>query len=162
MLRQGKQERYLKEVLGAIIKRYTTQVTWHSIARDLSIDHHKTVTDYIELLASMDVLYIQRALIEDKLLGAPKKARKILFCDPFVFHAAKAWVTSETSIYERHILPLFQQPDQVAALVEACVTTHMRRYYPTYSIKAEGEVDIAYADNHKCFGCRFTTRVILR
>ena len=31
-------------------------------------------------------------------------------------------------------------------LVEACVATHMRRRYPTYYIKAAGEVDVAYVD----------------
>ena len=34
-------------------------------------------------------------------------------------------------------------------LVEAVVATHFRRHYPTYYIKAENEVDIAYIDNDK-------------
>lgn len=35
-------------------------------------------------------------------------------------------------------------PEQCSQLVEACVATHFRRLYPTYYIKAEGEVDVAY------------------
>ena len=36
-----------------------------------------------------------------------------------------------------------------AKLVEACVATHYRRHFPTYYIKAEGEVDIAYIDQNR-------------
>jgi predicted AAA+ superfamily ATPase len=78
ILKKGKQESYLREIIGAIIKRYGSQITWNSLAKDLSIDHHKTVADYIELLVSMDVVFIQSALIEDKLVGAPKKVSQDL------------------------------------------------------------------------------------
>ena len=39
MLKRGKQERFLAEILGSVIRRYGSQVTWHSLAADLSIDH---------------------------------------------------------------------------------------------------------------------------
>ena len=149
VLRAGKQERFLQEILEGIIKRYTTQITWHSLAKDLSIDHHQTVSDYVELLSSMDAAFIQRALIEDKLTAAPKKARKVLFSDPFIYHACKAWIKSATNIYETQIVPTLQDKQKAAALAEACVTTHIRCLYPTYYIKAQAEVDIAYVKNKK-------------
>ena len=34
----------------------------------------------------------------------------------------------------------------VSKLVESTVVTHYRRKYPTYYIKAEGEIDLAYVD----------------
>ena len=76
MQKKGKQEGYVLEVLAAIIKRSSTQVSWNSLAKDLSIDHHKTVHDYIHLLSDFDVVFIQSALLENKLIGAPKKAKK--------------------------------------------------------------------------------------
>jgi predicted AAA+ superfamily ATPase len=36
-----------------------------------------------------------------------------------------------------------------ARLAEACVVTQYRRYFPTYYIKAKGEVDIAYVHQNR-------------
>ena len=149
MLKRGKQEHYLCEILSAIIKRYNSQVTWNALARDLSIDHPKTVADYAELLASMDALFIQPALLEDKLTAAPKKARKLMFSDPFIYHAINAWLNPKDDSYHKQILPAITDMQLCSGLVEACVATHYSRFYPVYYIKAEGEVDIAYVqDNH--------------
>lgn len=146
MLKRGKQEHYLREILMAIIKRYNSQLTWNSLAKDLSIDHPKTVADYAALLESMDALFVQPALLEDKLTAAPKKARKIIFTDPFIFHALRAWLYPEKNIYEDQIKPAIADAELCSQLVEACVVAHYRRFYPTYYIKAEGEVDIAYLE----------------
>ncbi|MCD6273145.1 MAG: ATP-binding protein [Deltaproteobacteria bacterium] len=149
VLKRGKQEHYLREILEAIIKRYGSQITWNALAHDLSIDHPKTVADYVALLASMDAAFIQSALVEDKLTAAPKKARKLMFADPFIFHAVRAWLTPHKDPYSQQVKPAVSDPDWAARLAESCVTTHYRRYYPTYYIKAEGEVDVAYIDqNH--------------
>jgi len=144
VLKRGKNERNLSEILAAIIKRYNTQITWHSLAKDLSIDSHITVADYLELLQSLDVIFIQYALMEDKLAPAPKKARKVMFTDPFIFHAIRSWLWPEKNSYHQQIVPAIQDPLLSAGLVEACVVTHYAHQFPTYYIKAEGEVDIAY------------------
>ncbi len=136
MLKRGKQEHYLKEVLSAIQKRQGSQLSWHALARDLSIDHHKTVSDYVCLLEDMDVLFVQSVLLEDKLTAAPKKAKKIIFADPFIDHAVRAWIN-----------PGMANPMDINPhLVESTAISHYRRHYPTYYIKAAGEVDIAYVD----------------
>lgn len=145
ILKKGKQETYLKEIIIAIIKRYNKQVTWHNIAGALSIDSHKTVADYSELLAIMDALFIQSALLPDKLVGAPKKARKLSFTDPFIFHALKYWVFATTIDPYMQITADIADPHISADLVESVVSNQYRRYYPTYYIKSENEeVDIAY------------------
>ena len=149
VLKRGKQEHYLREVLEAIVKRYGSQVTWNALAHDLSIDHPKTVSDYVALLASMDAAFVQAALVEDKLKAAPKKARKLMFADPFIFHAVSAWLTPSEDPYSRQVKLIVSDPDWAARLAEACVVTHYRRYYPTYYIKAEGEVDVAYVDQNR-------------
>lgn len=95
MIKRGKQEHYLREILATIIKRYNTQVTWNALARDLSIDHPATVADYAALLVTMDALFIQAALLESKLAPAPKKARKLMFTDPFIFHAIRSLLWPE-------------------------------------------------------------------
>ncbi len=145
-LKRGKQEHYLRELVGAVIKRYTSQITWHSLVDDLSIDHPQTVADYVALLVSMDAAFVQSALREDKLTAAPKKARKVVFADPFIFHALRAWLYPVTDPYTEQIVPLLADRDWNGKLVESCVVTLFRRHYPTYYIKAKGEVDIAYVD----------------
>ena len=149
MLRRGKQEYHLREIINAIIKRYNSQISWNSLAQDLSIDHPKTVSDYVEILEMMDAVFVQAALLEDKLAAAPKKARKVMFTDPFIYHALKAWIEPVTDAYTNQILPTLNNPIFNAQLTETCTITQYRRYYPTYYIKAEGEVDIAYIDKKR-------------
>lgn len=148
MLKRNKQEHYLHEILGAIVKRYGSQATWNALAKDLSIDHPKTVADYMALLASMDAVFIQSALLEDKLTAAPKKAKKLMFTDPFIFHAVRAWLNPCQDPFEQQVLPALNNSDWAARLTETCVITHYRRNFPTYYIKAKGEADIAYIDKN--------------
>jgi hypothetical protein len=144
LLKRGKQEHFISEVLGAIVKRHGTQVSWNALARDLSIDHPATVSDYIQLLTTLDVVFVQAALMEDKLVGAPKKARKVVFKDPFIYHAIRSWLAPSQRPYEDQILPCLDNPEQTGLLTEASVVCHFARHFPTYYIKAEGEVDLAY------------------
>ena len=149
MLKRHKQEHYLREILGAIVKRYGSQVTWNALTKDLSIDHPQTVSNYVALLESMDAVSIQPALLEDKLTAAPKKARKLIFSDPFIFHAVRAWLNPCQDPFDQQVVPALNNSDWAARLTEACVVTHYRRKFPTYYIKAEGEIDIAYIDKNR-------------
>jgi predicted AAA+ superfamily ATPase len=126
--------------LAALYKTYGSQVTWNAFSKHTSIDHPKTVQDYAETLEDMDALFIQHALIEDKLLAAPKKAKKLYLTDPFIYHALHSWI----------FYPDKEKPAQLTPLlVETVVVNNFRRYYPTFYIKGEGEVDIAYIRKNK-------------
>jgi predicted AAA+ superfamily ATPase len=149
VLKRGKQEIYLREVLTAIMDRYGSQVTWNALSHDLSIDHPKTVADYVALLVSMDAAFVQSALEEDKLKGSPKKARKLMFSDPFIFHAVRSWLKPCDDPHTEQIKQLLSSSKWKAKLVEACTVTHYRRHFPTYYIKAKGEIDIAYVDKNR-------------
>ncbi len=149
MLKRNKQETYLKEILLGIIKHYTSQISWNNLAKSLSIEHHKTIADYMDILSHMDAVFVQQALQEDKLTAAPKKAKKVFFTDPFVFHAIYAWIYPEKDPYHTQILPATQDPIRAAQLVETIVVNHFQRHYPTYYIKAAGEIDVAYIAQEK-------------
>jgi len=149
MIKRGKQEQYLREVFEGMLKRYASQVTWNSLARDLSIDHPATVADYLSLLERMDAVVVNAALREDKLTAAPKKARKVFFTDPFIMHAVRAWLHPVSDPFSDQACPLVQSPDWCGRVAEACVVSHYHRTYPTFYIKAEGEVDIAYVKNRR-------------
>ena len=149
VLKRGKSETYLREILTALVKRYGSQLSWNAITDTVSIDHPSTVADYCHLLESMDALYIQAALLEDKLVSAPKKAKKLMFMDPFIYHATQYWINPLTDPYENQIRAAVADPELSARLVEACVVTHYKRYFPTYYIKSTGEIDVAYIDKKK-------------
>lgn len=145
MMSLGKQESFLREILTAIIKNYYRPTTWNMLSQELSIDHPKTIGDYIALLESLDAVFIQSALAEDTHKIAPKKARKLMFTDPFIFHAIRAWLSlPQKDAFAKKIQSICSDLELCSQLVKSCVTTHYRRYYPTYYIKAEGEIDIAY------------------
>lgn len=143
VLKRGRQEHYLREIIIAIIKRYCSQITWNNLLTDLSIDHPKTVADYVQLLTAMDAAYIQSAIQEDRLCAAPKKAKKLLFTDPFIFHALHDWVNPDQQDGYTLMQTTLADPILAGQLAESCAVSHCRRFYPTYYIKAKGEVDIA-------------------
>jgi predicted AAA+ superfamily ATPase len=142
-LKRGKSEHSLREVLGAIVTRLGSQVTWNALARELSINHPQTVAGYVQLLAAMDALFEQPALVEDRLAAAPKKARKVMPTDPFIYHAVRAWLEPVADPFAVQMQPCAADSVCASALVELCVVTHARRHFPCFYIKAEGEVDLA-------------------
>jgi len=150
VLKRGRNESSLREVLGAIHNRLGSQVTWNNLAQDLSIDHPATVASYMSLLADMDVIFIQPALVEDKLRAAPRKARKVHFTDPFIAHAVRSWLTPVADPFRELVGTAPREPHWGARLAESCAVTHVRRWFPTFYIKAAGEVDIAFV-NHGRF-----------
>ena len=149
VLKRHKHEHYLYEILGAIVKRYGSQVTWNALAKDLSIDHPQTVSDYAALLVSMDAVFIQSALLEDKLTAAPKKAKKLMFTAPFIFHAVRAWLNPCEDPFDQQVMPALNSSDWNARLAETCAVTHYQKKFPTYYIKAKGEIDIAYIHENR-------------
>ena len=152
VLKRNKQEHYLLEILQAIVKRYGSQITWNALAHDLSTDHPKTIADYVALLVSMDAAFVQAALLEDKLTASPKKAKKLMFADPFIYHAVNSWINPCKDPFHEQLKPTLTDADRSAKLVEACVATHYRRIFPTCYIKSKGEVDIAYVDKKRILG----------
>ena len=74
-----------------------------------------------------------------------------MFTDPFIFHAISAWMNPEQELFNSKGAGVALDPDLAARLVESCVVTHYRRYFPTYYIKAAGEVDVAYVHQNRFY-----------
>jgi predicted AAA+ superfamily ATPase len=151
ILKRGKKEGLLLEILSALTRQYGSQMTWHSLASATSIDHHATVSDYIELLSSMEAVFVSHAIIEHKLCAAPRKARKIFFADPFILHSAKAWVDGVKNPYEESALPFAADTEKAGALAEGIAAAHCSRVCKCFYIKAEREVDLACVKDGKMF-----------
>ena len=145
-VKRGKGEAYLREILEAIVRRYASQVTWNALSRELSIDHPKTISDYVALLERMEAAFVLPALREDQLRAAPKKARKVFFADPFIYHAVREFLYGPTSPAK---LALTADETELAKLVESSIVSHARRRAPAFYIKAQGEVDLAYIEHDR-------------
>lgn len=138
ILKHKRQEKYLFEILRGLLRTYATQVSWQSLSKSLSIDHHKTVSDYLSILENMHAVMILEALSEHTLTAAPKKNKKLYACDPFIVHAVEEMLESKDRIDE-------------GALVETVAVAHFKRHHrDTYYIKGDkGEVDIAYVEHEQ-------------
>jgi hypothetical protein len=149
MLKFNKSEQRVFEILKGILATYSTQISWHSLLKRLSIEHHKTVSDYCHLLQNIHAIHILEALDENKLIASPKKNKKIYFQDPFIFHASNGFIDGDLS-FEK-ITKTLQSPDNCAKLIETVVVDHCKRVAPTFYIKGpKGEVDVAMVKNN-CF-----------
>lgn len=102
---------------------------------------------YLNLDNAADQIWIMA--LTNKLVEAPKKAKKLIFNDPFIYHAVYAWLHPSDHPYEAHIKTALMDPQLCSVIVESCVVAHYKRKYPTFYIKAEGEVDVAYIDQQK-------------
>lgn len=148
MLKFKKTEQQVFEILKGILTTYSSQISWHSLLKHLSIEHHQTVSDYCHLLQDIHVIHIVEALDENKLMAAPKKNKKIYFQDPFIYHAASACVHQDLSF--AGLQKTLLDPQQVAALVEGIVISHCKRHHNTFYIKGhKGEVDVAMVDKKR-------------
>ncbi len=150
ILKYNKSENYLFEILKGIKSTYNSQISWNSLSKYLSIEHHKTVSDYCNILESMHVLHIQEAILEHKLTGAPKKNRKIYFRDPFIDHAITNYLNPDMTI--KALEEKIQNNVEASTYVEAICVDHCKRWLPTYYIKgSKGEVDLALVKNGKLY-----------
>ncbi|MBI5299028.1 MAG: ATP-binding protein [Deltaproteobacteria bacterium] len=162
ILKRGKQESYLKEIISVLLSRIGKQITWTNLVNDVAIEHHKTIADYIELLSRMDVVKIFQALREDKMLPAPKKAKKVCFSDPFIFHALHGYIKNENDFFALAKTTLEPSSDLKNSLIEGIIASLFNRTWESYYIKAEGEVDIAIVKNKKFLPIEIKNSVVLQ
>jgi len=142
-LKRNKKEYFLKDIITVLTERLAKQVTTYNIASVTEIQHHSTVQEYLKILEDMDVIFIQQALREDRLKPAPKKAKKIHFCDPFISQSLISWTRGITDSWEFVKEKIIVESPIKADMVEGCVSSLLRRKYKTFYIKSDGEVDIA-------------------
>jgi len=144
-IKNNKKEYTLKEIFKSILKRQCSQVSWNALSKELSTQHVATLISYLNMLESMGVIIILKALDQNKLSGAPKKAKKIHFLDPFIFHAINFWINPVEDPFQDQITKILK--DISPALTESSAASHLKRIYEIYYIKTESEVDIAYLKN---------------
>ncbi|MBI2449228.1 ATP-binding protein [Candidatus Pacearchaeota archaeon] len=86
IVKWGKQEKILIQLMSSIINKQSTPVSWDSLAKDAEIKSHKTVSVYVEDLENMFVLLTLYYLELNKKIPDYNKNKKIYFFDPFIYH----------------------------------------------------------------------------
>ena len=84
----------------------------------------------------MEIIYVQEAFDQNKLRAFPKKAKKIFFWDPFILRTVFKILGEKSTI-------------DTSKIVEGIVVSHFARKYPTYYLKADGEIDVVTIDHEK-------------
>ena len=124
ILRWGKRESYLVQLIRRLNETLCSQVSWNNLRENTDIGSANTVSEYVDVLASSFVLYPTYCL--DRSKGGPNysKNKKIHYSDPFIFHALRAWVKQ---------VPAYDEAQQFIAgkestkLVECVVGNHLIR-----------------------------------
>jgi predicted AAA+ superfamily ATPase len=137
--KRGKRIEYLQEVLSVLFETSTTQVTYSKLSSKTVGMSKDTFIDYCGLLERMDVICTLQAFDQNTLRGFPRKARKILFRDPFIADVIGSWL-----VRERYTGAMLDE----SAKVESIVASNFKRYAPVYYFKADGEVDLVMVEGN--------------
>lgn len=131
--RRGKNVRTLSAILKTVMETSGTQITFSSLSHKMGQATKETFIDYVNLLERMDILFTLQAFDQNTKLGFPKKARKIHFSDPFILDTIERWLVEER---------LLVQGDRDSLKAELIVASQFYHKYPTYYLKADGEIDV--------------------
>lgn len=132
-LKQRKKERYLFDLLSALLNIGISQISYSTLTQKIGSISKETCLDYCDLLKRMEVIFDLQAYDQNKKLGFPKKARKIHFVDPFIQRAIQHWL-----MRERYTTSDIDE----SALVESVVASHCYRHGGAFYFKGQGEIDV--------------------
>ncbi len=142
ILKSGKNERYLREILYSILAKRFEPLDAHLISKETSIGSHNTVSSYLEVLEG---LYITKTIYQvrnlDSSLLSFKKRKKIYFIDPLIFHTLRAWVNGAPNAFD-FCSEFLKDPSSKARLNENIVGIHFINYYKNVSFwRNRSEID---------------------
>lgn len=154
IVKWGKQEKILIQLLKSIILKQSSAISWDSLSKEAEIKSHKTVSSYVENLENMFVLLVLYFLELNKKVPNFSKNKKIYFFDPFIYH-----------VFNKRIY--FKENEINSALVEATVTVNLARLtydglFPNvYYWKNKKEVDVLLKikDDIFPFEIKYQTRI---
>src|SRR3989344_2885666 len=134
IVKWGKQEKILMQLIKAIISKQSSAISWDSLAKESEIKSHKTVSAYVEDLENMFALIVLYFLEPNKKIPDYNKNKKAYFSDPFIYHV----FNKKINFKEDEILP---------SLVESIIISNLARLpgenipYQIYYWKNKKEVD---------------------
>lgn len=114
IVKWGKQERILTQLLSSVISKQSSAISWDSLAKESEIKSHKTVSSYVECLENMFVLLTLYFLDPNKKMPDFNKNKKLYFFDPFIYH-----------VFNKKIY--FKENEISSSLIEATTISNLAR-----------------------------------
>ncbi|MEM2237599.1 MAG: hypothetical protein QXZ62_07115 [Candidatus Caldarchaeum sp.] len=116
LLRVGKNESAMKEVVSYLLSAKAAPVSWLSISKNTSINSPNTVRSYVEVLENL-MMVVTLNYLDPSGKVLRRKNRKIHFTDPFVYRTLAHYCRVEVS---------------EEALVEGVVASHLSRKHQVF------------------------------
>lgn len=143
VVRIGKRESYLREIITWISERHGNPFDWRDISRETDIGKHDTARDYaedLELIFLWDIFFKSQSL--DRPSPAFRSQKKIYFKDPFIYHAFWSWSRGTLEPWKT-ALDYLMNPQKKAGLVESIIASHLKNKFgrDVFYWKPNGEVD---------------------
>lgn len=131
VLRAGRQEMYLREILGQLAQTMTTPLSLQKLAQRTQLGSHHTAQDYISVLEDCFVLRTMFAIDPNDGALRFRKEKKFYFTDPLIYRLAIDWSG----------LP--HDADEESKIAEAAAAEALCRRYARlgYYSSPRGEVD---------------------
>lgn len=144
LVKWGKQEKILIQLLNSVILKQSSLLSWDSLAKEAEIKSHKTVSAYVEDLENMFVLIVLYFLEKNKKIPDYNKNKKIYFFDPFIYH-----------VFNRKIY--FKEDEITPSLIESAIVSNLARMVykspspDIYYWKGKKEVDVLLKIKNEVF-----------
>lgn len=149
VIKEGKNEQTLKEVMKGILQTYSTPISWDSLAKRSSVRSHVTIASYIEVLTHIFVL-IDCYFFD---IGSRKtdyaKNKKLYFYDPFILRV----------LSEKLNIPVVKEK-----VIEGIVSSNIKSEDPTGTIhytKIKKETDFVI-EQDLGIEVKYQTRITLQ
>lgn len=136
LLRVGKSESAMKEVISYLLNAGAAPISWLSISRSTSVASPNTARSYVETLEKL-MMVLTVSYLEPSGKVIHRKNRKVHFTDPFIHRTLADYCRVEVS-------------DD--ALVEGVVASHLSRKHQVFYWRDGGEVDCIAVDDGGLYG----------
>lgn len=120
--RLQRQETIVRQILKAIVERYSSRYSFSKLSREIDRTHITTI-DYLEFLEDSFISFILYAYDFNRNEPKWKGDKKVYFFDPFVFHSAKSYLKGE-EIWNT-ITATMQDEELQSKLVEGIAVSHL-------------------------------------
>lgn len=169
--RLQKQETIARQILKAIVERYSSRYTFTKLSREIERTHVTTI-DYLEFLEESFISFILYAYDFNKKEAKWKGDKKVYYFDPMIFHSVKSFLTGE-EIWNTITATLHNEEIQ-SKIVEGIVVSHLLKHREipflkpsktflwNYYDKSGKEVDAIFKENGTYSGIEVKYRTALK
>lgn len=154
--RLQKQETITRQILRAILERYSSRYSFTKLSKDIERTHVTTI-DYLEFLEDSFICFVLYAYDFNKKEPKWKGEKKVYFFDPMIFHSVKSFLRGE-EIWNT-ITETLQDEEIQSKIIEGIVISHLIRHREipflktsntflwNYYNKSGKEIDVIFKEN---------------